>query len=120
MCREACRAARRSSFGSWSESPGRRCAIVRKDGRINWNWRQKESKRCAPPFSLFSGYAAVSGNNGGPSGCRELRKRGVSVREAWNTSKSAHGPWRPETPALTIALPLHFFKNLGLPNLVLR
>ena len=30
----------------------------------------------------------------GSSGYRELRKRGVSVREAWNTSKSAHGPWR--------------------------
>jgi len=30
----------------------------------------------------------------GPAGYRELRKRGVSVREAWNTSKSAHGPWR--------------------------
>ena len=30
----------------------------------------------------------------GSAGYRELRKRGVSVREAWNTSKSAHGPWR--------------------------
>ncbi len=28
----------------------------------------------------------------GSAGYRELRKRGVSVREAWNTSKSAHGP----------------------------
>jgi RNA-directed DNA polymerase len=28
----------------------------------------------------------------GPAGYRELRKRGVSAREAWNTSKSAHGP----------------------------
>jgi group II intron reverse transcriptase/maturase len=27
----------------------------------------------------------------GPRGYRELRKRGVSVREAWNVSKSAHG-----------------------------
>lgn len=54
----------------------------------------------------------------GPSGYRELRKRGVSVREAWNTSKSAHGPWRlSKTPALAIALPLRFFINLGLPNL---
>ena len=36
---------------------------------------------------------------------RQLRKRGVSVREAWNTSKSAHGPWRQsKTPALTIGL----------------
>ncbi|MBL8483973.1 MAG: group II intron reverse transcriptase/maturase, partial [Rhodocyclaceae bacterium] len=30
----------------------------------------------------------------GRAGYRELRKRGVSVAEAWNTSKSAHGPWR--------------------------
>lgn len=57
----------------------------------------------------------------GPSGYRELRKRGVSVREAWNTSKSAHGPWRlSRTPALTIALPLCFFTNMGLPTLVSR
>ena len=54
----------------------------------------------------------------GPAGYRELRKRGVTVREAWNTSKSAHGPWRlSKTPALAIALPLRFFINLGLPNL---
>ncbi|WP_301102092.1 hypothetical protein [Propionivibrio sp.] len=47
-----------------------------------------------------------------PSGYRELRKRGVTVREAWNTSKSAHGPWRlSKTPALAIALPLRFFTN---------
>ena len=51
----------------------------------------------------------------GPSGYRELRKRGVSVREAWNTSKSAHGPWR-----LSKTLPLRFFTNLGLPSLAPR
>ncbi|WP_277741389.1 group II intron maturase-specific domain-containing protein [Acidithiobacillus sulfuriphilus] len=57
----------------------------------------------------------------GSAGYRELRKRGVSVREAWNTSKSAHGPWRlSKTPALTIALPLAFFKNLGVPSLAAR
>ena len=57
----------------------------------------------------------------GSSGYRELRKRGVSVREAWNTSKSAHGPWRlSKTPALAIALQLRFFTNLGLPTLALR
>ena len=57
----------------------------------------------------------------GPSGYRELRKRGVSVREAWNTSKSAHGPWRlSKIPALALALPLRFFNNLGLPNLAPR
>ena len=57
----------------------------------------------------------------GSSGYRELRKRGVSVREAWNTSKSAHGPWRlSKTPALATALPLRFFNNLGIPSLVPR
>jgi len=57
----------------------------------------------------------------GPSGYRELRKRGVSVREAWNTSKSAHGPWRlSKTPALALALPLRFFAHLGLPSFVPR
>src|SRR5487761_2119738 len=57
----------------------------------------------------------------GPAGCRELRKRGVSVRDAWNTSKSAHGPWRlSKTPALAFALPLRFFNHMGLPNLAPR
>ena len=57
----------------------------------------------------------------GPSGYRQLRKRGVSVREAWNTSKSAHGPWRlSKTPALALALPLRYFTNMGLPNLAPR
>ena len=57
----------------------------------------------------------------GSAGYRQLRKRGVSVREAWNTSKSAHGPWRlSKTAALTIALPLAFFKNLGVPSLAAR
>lgn len=57
----------------------------------------------------------------GPAGYRELRKRGVSVREAWNTSKSAHGPWRlSRTPALAVALPLRFFDTLGRPRLAPR
>ncbi len=57
----------------------------------------------------------------GPAGYRELRKRGVSVRDAWNTSKSAHGPWRlSKTPALAFALPLRFFETLGLPSLAPR
>ncbi|MBK9521849.1 MAG: group II intron reverse transcriptase/maturase [Rhodocyclaceae bacterium] len=57
----------------------------------------------------------------GSSGYRQLRKRGVSVREAWNTSKSAHGPWRlSKTPALALALPLQFFITLGLPNVASR
>ena len=54
----------------------------------------------------------------GSAGYRELRKRGVSVREAWNTSKSAHGPWRlSQTPALTLALPIKLFRQMGLPEL---
>jgi group II intron reverse transcriptase/maturase len=57
----------------------------------------------------------------GPAGYRELRKRGVSVRDAWNTSKSAHGPWRlSKTPALAFALPLSFFESMGLPRLAHR
>jgi group II intron reverse transcriptase/maturase len=57
----------------------------------------------------------------GPAGYRELRKRGVSVREAWNTSKSAHGPWRlSKTPALAKALPLRYFETLGVPSLAAR
>lgn len=52
------------------------------------------------------------------AGYRELRKRGVSVREAWNTSKSAHGPWRlSQTPALSVALPAKLFRQMGLPEL---
>ena len=54
----------------------------------------------------------------GPRGYRELRKRGVSVREAWNVSKSAHGPWRiSATPALSLAMPTSFFSRMGLPRL---
>ncbi len=54
----------------------------------------------------------------GSAGCRELRKRGVSVREAWNTSKSAYGPWRlSRTPALTLALPAKMFRLMGQPEL---
>ena len=54
----------------------------------------------------------------GSAGYRELRKRGVSVREAWNTSKSAHGPRRlSKTPALNLALPARLFRRMGLPEL---
>ena len=57
----------------------------------------------------------------GRAGYRELRKRGVTVREAWNTSKSAHGPWRlSKTPALTLALPARYFSRIGLPAFVAR
>jgi len=57
----------------------------------------------------------------GRAGYRNLRKRGVSVREAWNTSKSAHGPWRlSKTPALALALPVRYFSSMGLPALAPR
>jgi hypothetical protein len=47
----------------------------------------------------------------GRAGYQEVRKRGLSVREAWSTSKSAHGPWRvSRTSGLSIALPLRFFE----------
>jgi RNA-directed DNA polymerase len=49
---------------------------------------------------------------------RELRRRGVSRDLAWNTVKSAHGPWRlSRSPALAIALPGGYFDGLGLPRL---
>ena len=54
----------------------------------------------------------------GSRGYRELRKRGVSRDLAWNTSKSAHGPWRLSmSPALSFALPTGYFVKLGLPLL---
>ena len=57
----------------------------------------------------------------GRAGYRELRRRGVSVRDAWHTSKSAHGPWRlSKTPALALALPARYFSSLGLPSLAAR
>jgi RNA-directed DNA polymerase len=49
---------------------------------------------------------------------RALRRRGVSRDLAWNTVKSAHGPWRlSRSPALAIALPGRYFDSLGLPRL---
>lgn len=55
----------------------------------------------------------------GRRGYRELRKRGVSVKLAWNTSKSAHGPWRlSKSPGLYYALSNKYFAGLGLPLLV--
>ncbi len=54
----------------------------------------------------------------GVSGYRQLRRRGVSTRLAWNTSKSAHGAWRLSiSPALYQALPNSYFTGLGLPKL---
>jgi RNA-directed DNA polymerase len=49
---------------------------------------------------------------------RALRRRGVSRALAWNTVKSAQGPWRfSRSPALAIALPGSYFAGLGLPRL---
>ncbi len=57
----------------------------------------------------------------GRRGYRELRKRGVSVELAWNTAKSAHGPWRlSRSPALAQALPARVFRSYGLPKLAVR
>lgn len=54
----------------------------------------------------------------GSRGYRELRRKGVSRDLAWNTSKSAHGPWRlSRSPALAFALPTGYFVGLGLPLL---
>lgn len=54
----------------------------------------------------------------GRSGYRKLRALGVSRRLAWNTAKSAHGPWRlSKSPALYYALPNRYFKELGLVEL---
>ena len=55
----------------------------------------------------------------GRSGYRQLRKRGVDRFLAWNTAKSAHGPWRlSNSPALYKALPKGYFDTLGVPVLV--
>ena len=52
---------------------------------------------------------------------RELRGHGVSRDLAWNTVKSAHGPWRlSRSPALAFALPSRYFSQLGLPLLYER
>ena len=57
----------------------------------------------------------------GRSGYRKLRYIGVDRFLAWNTAKSAHGPWRlSASPALYRALPNRYFRNLGLPELAAR
>ena len=54
----------------------------------------------------------------GRSGYRQLRKRGVKRVLAWNTAKSAHGPWRiSHSPALYLALPKDLFIKMGVPVL---
>lgn len=57
----------------------------------------------------------------GRRGYRELIRRGVSRDLAWNTCKSAHGPWRlSRSPALAFALPGGYFDQLGVPRLYQR
>lgn len=57
----------------------------------------------------------------GRSGYRMLRRLGVDRWLAWNTAKSAHGPWRlSKSPALYRALPNRYFRDLGLPELAAR
>jgi hypothetical protein len=57
----------------------------------------------------------------GRKGYRMFRRLGVDRFLAWNTAKSAHGPWRlSASPALYQALPNRYFRNLGLPELVKR
>jgi RNA-directed DNA polymerase len=54
----------------------------------------------------------------GRGGYKELRRRGVSRDLAWNTCKSAHGPWRlSRSPGLAFALPGNYFTSLGVPRL---
>lgn len=57
----------------------------------------------------------------GRKGYRMLRRLGVDRWLAWNTAKSAHGPWRlSASPALYQALPNRYFRGLGLPELAAR
>jgi hypothetical protein len=57
----------------------------------------------------------------GRRGYKELRKRGVSRDLAWNTAKSADGPWRlSRSPALAMVLPGSHFDGLGVPRLYIK
>ena len=57
----------------------------------------------------------------GRRGYRELRRLGVSRDLAWNTAKSAHGPWRlSRSPGLAFALTTQYFTKLGLPKLFVK
>jgi RNA-directed DNA polymerase len=54
----------------------------------------------------------------GRAGYRRLAERGVTRDLAWNTAKSARGPWRiSPSPALSFALPKKYFVRMGLPLL---
>ena len=68
-----------------------------------------------------TGYAASFAQWGRRRGYRELRNRGVSRDLAWNTAKSAHGPWRlSRSPGLAFALPASYFVSLGVPILYVK
>jgi len=55
----------------------------------------------------------------GPTRFAELQRRGVGRDLAAQTAGSPHGPWRlANSPALTIAMPLAFFRSLGLASVV--
>jgi RNA-directed DNA polymerase len=57
----------------------------------------------------------------GQRGYKAPRTRGVSRDLAWNTAKSAHGPWRlSRSPALAIALPGSHVDGLGVPRLYIK
>lgn len=57
----------------------------------------------------------------GRSGYRQLKRRGIDRQLAWNTAKSAHGPWRLSgSPGVYRALPNRYFRGLGLPELAAR
>jgi RNA-directed DNA polymerase len=54
----------------------------------------------------------------GRAGYRRLRALGIDRNLAWNTAKSAHGPWRlSKSPALNYAMDAKYFQSLGLPTL---
>lgn len=54
----------------------------------------------------------------GRAGYRRLRALGIDRNLAWNTAKSAHGPWRlSKSPALNYAMDAKYFTTLGLPTL---
>jgi RNA-directed DNA polymerase len=55
----------------------------------------------------------------GPTRFAELQRRGVGRDLAAQTAGSPHGPWRlANSPALTIAMPLAYFRSLGLASVV--
>ena len=54
----------------------------------------------------------------GRAGYRRLRALSIDRNQAWNTAKSAHGPWRlSKSPALNYAMDAKYFITLGLPTL---